>query len=76
MSAPRRHHVFLVPGFFGFANFGDFRYFAHAREHLEAWTRARGIDAVIHYAPTFPTASIARTASACRPVEAASRRQG
>ena len=64
MTAPKnvRHHVYLVPGFFGFANFGDFRYFAHAREHLEAWTRARGIDAVMHYAPTFPTASLRRRA--------------
>ncbi|AKF06755.1 esterase/lipase family protein [Sandaracinus amylolyticus] len=57
-----RHHVYLVPGFFGFANFGDFRYFAHVREHLLAWTRMRGVDAVIHYAPTFPTASLRRRA--------------
>lgn len=57
-----RHHVYLVPGFFGFANFGDFRYFAHVREHLDAWTRARGIDASIHYAPTLPTASLRRRA--------------
>lgn len=57
-----RQHVFLIPGFFGFANFGDFRYFAHVREHLAAWARARGIDAVIHYAPTHPTASLRRRA--------------
>lgn len=57
-----RHHVYLVPGFFGFANFGDFRYFAHVREHLEAWLAERGIDAQIHYAPTFPTASLRRRA--------------
>lgn len=57
-----RHHVFLVPGFFGFANFGDFRYFAHVRERLLAWTRARNLDAVIHYAPTFPTSSLRRRA--------------
>lgn len=57
-----RHHVYLVPGFFGFANFGDFRYFAHVREHLQQWTKARGIQAVIHYAPTFPTASLRRRA--------------
>ena len=57
-----RHHVYLVPGFFGFANFGDFRYFAHVREHLLAWMRAHGIDAEIHYAPTFPTASLRKRA--------------
>lgn len=57
-----RQHVFLVPGFFGFANFGDFRYFTHVREHIEQWTRARGINAAIHYAPTYPTASLRRRA--------------
>ncbi len=57
-----RHHIYLVPGFFGFANFGDFRYFAHVREHLLAYTRVRGIDAVVHYAPTPPTASLRRRA--------------
>jgi hypothetical protein len=54
--------VFLVPGFFGFANFGDFRYFAHVRELLEAELRARGLEAAVHYAPTFPTASLRRRA--------------
>lgn len=58
-----RHHVYLVPGFFGFANFGDFRYFAHVREHLAAYADLRGIDASIHYAPTHPTASLRRRAS-------------
>lgn len=53
-----RHHVYLVPGFFGFANFGDFRYFSHVREVLDAWARARGIELSIHYAPTSPTASL------------------
>ena len=57
-----RQHVYLVPGFFGFANFGDFRYFAHVREHLVAYADARGIDASIHYAPTFPTASLRKRA--------------
>jgi len=28
------HHVVLVPGFFGFANLGDFAYFGHVRELL------------------------------------------
>jgi len=57
-----RQHVFLIPGFFGFANFGDFRYFAHVREHLSAWARAHDVEAVFHYAPTFPTASLRRRA--------------
>lgn len=62
MIATVRQHVFLIPGFFGFANFGDFRYFAHVREHLGAWARARGVEAVFHYAPTYPTASLRKRA--------------
>ena len=57
-----RHHVYLVPGFFGFANFGDFKYFAHVRDHLREWLEQRGVDAAIHYAPSFPTASLRRRA--------------
>lgn len=57
-----RHHVYLIPGFFGFANFGDFRYFAHVRDHLRDWLAARDVPAAIHYAPTFPTASLRRRA--------------
>jgi triacylglycerol lipase len=57
-----RHHIYLVPGFFGFANFGDFRYFAHVRDHLRDWLAAHDVPAAIHYAPTFPTASIRRRA--------------
>ncbi|RZO60262.1 MAG: triacylglycerol lipase, partial [Sandaracinaceae bacterium] len=51
-----RHHVYLIPGFFGFANFGDFKYFAHVREHLRDRLDRRGVNAAIHYAPSFPTA--------------------
>lgn len=57
-----RQHVYLVPGFFGFANFGDFRYFAHVREHLAAHAARCGVDASIHYAPTLPTASLRKRA--------------
>lgn len=63
MSEGVRHHVYLVPGFFGFANFGDFRYFAHVREHLASYADERDIDASIHYAPTYPTASLRKRAS-------------
>lgn len=59
---PVRHHVYLIPGFFGFANFGDFKYFAHVRDHLRDWLAARDVPAAIHYAPTYPTASLRRRA--------------
>lgn len=57
-----RHHIYLIPGFFGFAHFGDFKYFVHVRGHLRAWLEARGVSAAIHYAPSFPTASLRRRA--------------
>jgi triacylglycerol lipase len=57
-----RHHIYLIPGFFGFANFGDFKYFAHVRDHLRDWLDRHDVAAAIHYAPTFPTASVRRRA--------------
>lgn len=56
-------HVYLVPGFFGFAAFGDFAYFAHVRDHVAAWLERRGIEATVHDAPTFPTKSLRRRAA-------------
>lgn len=47
-------HVFLIPGFFGFANLGGMRYFGPVVEHLE---RALP-DVAIHVVPTHPTASL------------------
>ena len=56
---PRQtHHLFLIPGFFGFTQFGDLRYFAHVIGVLEAVFRARRIPVKIHVAETRPTASI------------------
>ena len=37
--AMRRQHVLLVPGFFGFANLGDFAYFAHVRDFFVTFMR-------------------------------------
>ena len=52
------HHVFLVPGFFGFANLGNIVYFAHVREALVRQLAQRGLEAVVHAVPTDPTASL------------------
>ena len=52
------HHIFLVPGFFGFANFGKLAYFAHVRRALEAELGGLGLDAIVHDVPTRPTASL------------------
>ncbi len=58
-----RHHVYLVPGFFGFANFGELKYFAHVHEVLASWFADHGVDAAVHPVPTLPTASLRRRAA-------------
>lgn len=58
-----RTHVFLVPGFFGFTNLGDFTYFSHARETLESELARRGIRAEVHPLDTMPTSSVRQRAA-------------
>ena len=53
-----QHTVFFVPGFFGFANLGGLRYFAHVNEKLEAELAGRGLCARIVPVATSPTGSI------------------
>lgn len=62
------HHIYLVPGFFGFTNLGRLRYFAHVREFLVAHCAALGLDAAVHVVKTFPTSSLPKRAA--RVVEA------
>jgi triacylglycerol lipase len=57
------HHVVLVPGFFGFANLGDFAYFGHVRDFLLDVGPALGLDGDIHVALTEPTSSLRRRAA-------------
>lgn len=52
------HHVYLVPGFFGFANLGEFYYFGHLVTELERLFAVRGIAARVIRVPTHPTASV------------------
>lgn len=52
------HHIYLVPGFFGFTNLGRLRYFAHVREFLAHRCAAEGLKVHIHIVKTFPTASL------------------
>lgn len=66
--AKSNHHVYLIPGFFGFAHFGDFKYFAHVRDVLDTELAARGIRAQIHYVLTRPTASLRSRALRLREV--------
>ena len=54
----RTHHIYLVPGFFGFGNLGDLVYFAHVREALAAACLRRGLPAQVHAVQTLPTSSV------------------
>ncbi len=60
---PGRHHLYLVPGFFGFTNLGELQYFAHVLDFLRARSRALGVRADIHVVRTHPTASLPQRAA-------------
>jgi triacylglycerol lipase len=64
MPSTTTHHVLLVPGFFGFANFGSLDYFPHVEDLLRELYVRRGLVARIWRVRTFPTASLRRRASA------------
>jgi hypothetical protein len=59
----RAHHVVLVPGFFGFANLGDFTYFGHVRDLLAEIGPAFGVEGEVLSVRTEPTASLPRRAA-------------
>ncbi len=58
-----QHHVYLIPGLFGFAEVGGITYFHHVHEILEQRFRAAGTSVVIHDIVTSPTASIPKRAA-------------
>jgi hypothetical protein len=53
-----RHALYLIPGFFGFANLGRLRYFVHVDQFLKERCAERGIEARVHVVHTHPTASL------------------
>jgi len=59
----RTPHVYLIPGFLGFANLGQITYFGHVRRILATSLAAVGLDARIHIVHTPPTASLPRRAA-------------
>ena len=59
----RPHHLVLVPGFFGFANLGDFTYFGHVRNLLLELGPPLGLDGEVQVVRTEPTASLTRRAA-------------
>ena len=58
------HHIYLIPGFFGFANLGELVYFAHVRELLIAACaqQSPSLKAEVHVVDPPPTASLPRRA--------------
>ena len=57
------HHVVLVPGFFGFANLGDFAYFGHVRDLLAEVGPTSGLDGEIRVVLTEPSSALPRRAA-------------
>ncbi len=53
-----KRHVFLIPGFFGFANLGDFAYWRPVRQLLQQLLDDAGMPADIHCVKSLPTASL------------------
>lgn len=53
-----QHHVILVPGFFGFARFGELTYFNGVRAALERGFAELGLSVNVVEVETLPTASI------------------
>jgi triacylglycerol lipase len=53
-----KHHVLLVPGFFGFGSLGEISYFAGVRELLQRSFDHAGVDVEISEVSTLPTSSI------------------
>jgi triacylglycerol lipase len=60
------HHVYLLPGFFGFVQFGKLVYFSHVREFLETRLSELGLPAELPYVRVSPTASIRARAGGVR----------
>ena len=64
----RPHHVVLIPGFFGFANLGDFTYFGHVRDRLPRSGRPSGSTARSRWCrPSRPPRSPGGRRSSARP---------
>lgn len=60
---PEQHHVYLIPGLFGFAEIGGITYSHHVHALLERWFEVAGVPVVVHDVATSPTASIRKRAA-------------
>ncbi|MCP3105439.1 triacylglycerol lipase [Myxococcus sp. K15C18031901] len=65
-----KHHIYLVPGFFGFINLGELVYFGHALDYLKVELARRGVESEVTIVLSHPTASIrTRTADLLKAVQ-------
>jgi len=53
-----RHHVYFVPGLFGFGRLAGYDYFTHMRKGLEARYRDAGVPVTFEDVPSPPTSSL------------------
>lgn len=58
MSQATLHHVYFVPGMFGFGNLAGYDYFKHVRAGLERRFAAAGVHARFEDVPAPPTSSL------------------
>lgn len=68
--------IYLVPGFFGFANLGKLTYFGHIRPFLLRGAAERGVEARVHVVKTHPTASLVNRAARLADTIAATAKSG
>lgn len=52
------HHVYFVPGMFGFGRLAGYDYFHHVREAIESRFADAGVEVVFEVVPTPPTSSL------------------
>jgi triacylglycerol lipase len=73
----RPHHIYLVPGFLGFANLGRLTYFGHVGRLLTERLTALGLKPHVHIVRTPPTASLPeRAARVVEAIDATAQRGG
>ena len=68
--------IYLVPGFFGFTNLGELRYFGHVHRFLGETCRRFGLDVQVHAVHTPPTSSLRTRAARLLDAIAATARPG
>ena len=73
---PVSDRIYLVPGFFGFTNLGELRYFGHVQRFLEDVCGKLGFDARVHPVSTPPTSSLRTRAARLLDAIAATFRPG